>query len=180
MRQHKTHAEIVPDDHISGNPAARVKLIEYGDFECPHCGAAHPIVKQLQQTLGEDLCFVFRHFPIRMGHPHAENAAEASEAAATIQKFWPMHNLLFENQENLDDEALLQMGQMIGLRPEQLRRDLEDHRYYSRVQRDVMSGMRSGVNGTPTFFINGERHNGSYQFSDLIGGIVAAGLLTLH
>jgi protein-disulfide isomerase len=182
MKHHyaREHMDILPDDHVSGNRDARVKLLEYGDFECPHCGAAYPVVKELQRTIGEDLCYIFRHFPLRIVHPHAENAAESAEAADSVGKFWQMHNLLFEHQGSLDDETLLQFGSVVGVDPDQLARDLMDQRYYPRVQRDVISGMRSGVNGTPTFFINGVRHNGGYQFSSLLAAIVAAGQLSMR
>jgi protein-disulfide isomerase len=166
--------KILPDDHVSGPGDAPVTLLEYGDYECPHCGEAHPIVRALQNELGDSLCYVFRHFPLRTAHPHAENAHETAEAAGAIGKFWDMHDILFTNQDRLEDEYLLEYGAQVGLDPEALANDLAANRLYPRVQRDLISGMRSGVNGTPTFFINGVRHNADYQFATLLNAITAA------
>lgn len=166
--------KILPDDHVYGPEHAPVTLLEYGDYECPHCGRAHPIVKALQESLGDNLRYVFRHFPLRTAHPHSENAHESAEAAGTMGKYWEMHDLLFTNQDRLEDEDLLEYGAQVGLEPEALAVDLATHRFYPRVQRDLISGMRSGVNGTPTFFINGVRHNDDYEFTTLLNAISAA------
>jgi protein-disulfide isomerase len=166
--------KILPDDHVSGPEDAPVTLLEYGDYECPHCGEAHPIVRALQNELGDSLRYVFRHFPLRTAHPHSEEAHEAAEAAEANGKFWKMHDILFANQDRLEDEDLLEYGAQAGLDPEALANDLATHRHYPRVQRDLISGMRSGVNGTPTFFINGVRHNADYQFATLLNAITAA------
>lgn len=176
-QQSKALTGILSDDHVSGRLDAPVKLLEYGDYECPHCGQAHPIVKELQRTIGDDLCYIFRHFPLRIMHPHAEDAAETAEATHSPEQFWEMHDLLFKNQEHLDELNLLRLGALAGLDPDELARDLGTHRCYPRVQRDFISGMRSGVNGTPTFFINGVRHNGDYQLASLLNAIAAAGQL---
>jgi protein-disulfide isomerase len=173
MKKHiKTPADSAPDDHVAGNKQSALVLVEYGDFECPYCGAAHPIIKEIQRTMGENLCFVFRHFPLRTIHPRSGPAAEASEAAAAINAFWPMHDLLFENQENLENEDLLRYGAEVGLDPDQLANDIAQGRFSARVQEDVISGMRHGVNGTPTFFINGVRHNGSFEYEELLSALM--------
>ena len=154
-----------PRDHIQGPADAPVTLVEYGDFECPHCGAAYPIVKGIQRSMGEDLRFVYRHFPLTRVHEHAEHAAEISEAAAQHGKFWPMHDLLFENQDALEDDDLVGYAEHLGIDPEWAAAALADGRFEPRVREDFSSGVRSGVNGTPTFFINRQRYDGP---SDLL------------
>ncbi|MBV9959405.1 MAG: thioredoxin domain-containing protein [Acidobacteria bacterium] len=162
-------------DHVQGSPDAAVTLVEYGDFECPHCGAAHLVVKQIQKTLGDQLRFVFRHFPLAQIHPHAERAAEAAEAAGAQGRFWQMHDLLFEHQQSLSDRHLLLYAEAIDLDTDRFARELAEHVYQPRVREDFMSGVRSGVNGTPTFFINGARHDGLYDVSSLLDAIQRAG-----
>lgn len=146
-------------DHVQGPTSAPVTLVEYGDYQCPYCGMAHPIVKELQRSLGDQLRFVFRNFPLRDAHPHAEHAAETAESAAAQGKFWEMHDTLFENQERLDDRSLIGYADELGLDAEQVARDLDDGTWADRVRADFRSGVRSGVNGTPTFFINGARYD---------------------
>jgi protein-disulfide isomerase len=158
-------------DHIQGTPDAAVTLLEYGDYECPYCGAAYPIVKQLQEAIGDGLRFVFRNFPITTAHPHAEQAAEAAEAAAAQGRFWPMHDLLYENQQRLSPEDLLAYADRLGLDTERFGRDLAEHVHAARVHDDFMSGVRSGVNGTPTFYVNGVRHDDSYDFDTMLGAL---------
>jgi protein-disulfide isomerase len=153
--------EVTPHDHVHGSPDARITLIEYGDYECPHCGHAYWILKQLQQQFGDDVRFVYRHFPLTQIHPMAEPAAEAAEFAAANNKFWQMHNAIYENQEQLSPEVLIEIGEGLELDSRALVESLEEHRLLPRVREDFMSGVRSGVNGTPTFFLNGQRHNGS-------------------
>jgi protein-disulfide isomerase len=148
-------------DHIQGPTDAPIMLVEYGDYECPYCGAAHPIVKAIQERLGDRLCFAFRNFPLNNAHPYAEHAAETAEAAGVQGKFWEMHDLLFENQDALDDEALAQYATALGLDARRLIREVLDGTHTPRVREDFRSGARSGVNGTPTFFINGVRHDGT-------------------
>ena len=149
-------------DHVAGPDDAPVTLVEYGDYECPYCGMAHPIVKSIQRRLGEKLRFVFRNFPLRESHPHAEHAAQAAESAGAQGKFWEMHDVIFEHQHALEDDDLLGYAQAIGIDAERLARDLADGTFVKRVREDFRSGVRSGVNGTPTFFINGERYNGPW------------------
>jgi protein-disulfide isomerase len=151
-----------------------VTLVEYGDYECPYCGTAHLVVKELQQRLGDRLRFVFRHFPLTRIHPHAQNAAEAAEAAGVQGSFWTMHDTMYEHQRALDEPHLLAYAAAIGLDVERFARDLALHVHAPRVREDFMSGVRSGVNGTPTFFINGRRHDGTYDPRSLIEAITAA------
>jgi protein-disulfide isomerase len=161
-------------DHSQGPPTAPVTLVEYGDYECPYCGAAYPIVKEVQRRLGDQLRFVFRNFPITTAHPHAEHAAEAAEAAAAQGKFWEMHDYLYEHQRALMDRRLEEYAAAVGLDVARFNREMEGQAYLERVREDFMSGVRSGVNGTPTFFVNGRRHNGSYDLEALLAAIDAA------
>jgi protein-disulfide isomerase len=161
-------------DHIQGPSTAAVTLLEYGDYECPYCGAAYPIVKQVQEAMGDGLRFVFRNFPISTSHPHAEQAAEAAEAAAAQDQFWPMHDLLYENQQRLEVNDLLGYADSLGLDVERFKRELEGHVHAPRVHEDFMSGVRSGVNGTPSFYVNGVRYEDSYDFDTLLGALQRA------
>jgi protein-disulfide isomerase len=158
-------------DHIQGAPDAPVTLVEYGDYECPYCGAAYPIVKEAQARMGSRLRFVFRNFPITTSHPHAERAAEAAEAAASQGSFWEMHDLLYENQKHLRDEGLRSYAERLGLDLERFDRELAGRVYAERVHEDFMGGVRSGVNGTPTFYINGVRHDDSYDLETLVAAL---------
>lgn len=161
-------------DHIAGPLNAPLTLVEYGDFECPHCGAAHPVVQQIQQLLGDTLRFVYRHFPLTQIHPHAEHAAEASESAAAQDAFWEMHDVIFENQHALTDRDLIRYAAAIDIDPEQVAEDLVAGTWGPRVRRDFLSGVRSGVNGTPTFFINGIRHDGPPSVQSLLAALRAS------
>jgi protein-disulfide isomerase len=158
-------------DHLLGPVTAPVTLVEYGDYECPSCGQAHAVVKHLQRLLGCELCFVFRNFPLTTVHPHAQLAAEAAEAAGAQGKFWAMHDMLFAHQEALEPEDLVQYAAALGLDLHRFNSELATHVHAARVREDFMSGVRSGVNGTPTFFINGLRHNGSYDLATLLEAI---------
>jgi|SRR5436190_9164595 len=146
-------------DYRQGPDDAPVTLVEFGDFECPHCGRAYPVIKEVQRRLGDQLRFVYRHFPITTIHPHAQLAAEASEAASAQGKFWEMHDMLFENQAALDEDGLVNNAQALELDIRRFVADLRTHRYANEVREDFRSGIYSGVNGTPTFFINGVRYN---------------------
>jgi protein-disulfide isomerase len=161
-------------DHFQGPADAAVTLVEYGDYECPFCGAAYPIIKELQARTGELLRFVFRNFPITTSHPHAERAAEAAEAAAAQGRFWEMHDLLYENQRRLRDQDLRDYAERLGLDIEPFDKELADHIHAARVREDFMSGVRSGVNGTPTFYINGVRHDDSYDLETLLTAVERA------
>ena len=149
-------------DHVAGPNDAPVTLVEYGDYECPYCGMAHPIVKTAQRELGKKLRFVFRNFPLAEAHPHARLAAQAAEAAGAQGKFWEMHDLLFENQGALDARDLIGHAKSLGLDVARFTRELDAGTYEKRVREDFRSGVKSGVNGTPTFFVNGERFDGSW------------------
>jgi protein-disulfide isomerase len=163
--------DVRPDDHIQGPQDAPVSLLEYGDYECPYCGEAHPIVKQIQRTLGENMRFIFRNFPLTSVHANAEEAAEAAEAAGAQGKFWEMHDRLYEHQDELAYTQLIEHARRLGLDVEKFEDELDRHVYTPRVREDFMSGVRGGVNGTPTFFINGVRHDGSYDFETLLQAI---------
>jgi protein-disulfide isomerase len=161
-------------DHSQGPSDAPVTLVEYGDYECPYCGAAYPIVKRVQERLGDRLRFVFRNFPLTTIHPHAEHAAEAAEAAGAQGRFWEMHDYLYEHQRALMDRKLEEYATAVGLDLQRFERDMVAGVHIDRVRADFMSGVRSGVNGTPTFFINGQRHNGRWDFETLLATIEAA------
>jgi protein-disulfide isomerase len=161
-------------DHIQGPADAAVTLVEYGDYECPYCGAAYPIVKQLQARMGDRLRFVFRNFPITTSHPHAEQAAEAAEAGAAQGRFWEMHDLLYENQTQLRDQDLHGYAEQLGIDVERFDKDLAEHVHAPRVREDFMSGVRSGVNGTPSFYVNGARHDDSYDLETLLAALERA------
>jgi protein-disulfide isomerase len=161
-------------DHIQGPASATVTLLEYGDYECPYCGAAYPIIKDVHARMGESLRFVFRNFPITTSHPHAEQAAEAAEAAAAQNRFWPMHDLLYENQQNLEDDDLRAYARQLDLDVDLFDRELTQHVHAARVREDFMSGVRSGVNGTPSFYINGVRYDDSYERDSLLAALKAA------
>ena len=158
-------------DHIRGPVDAPVTLIKYGDYQCPYCALAHTVVDAIQARAGKELCFVYRHFPMTTVHPHAEPAAEAAEAAGAQGKFWLMHDLLFENQERLAMPYLLAYAESLGLDSEQFSRDAAARAYATKIREDFMSGIRSGVNGTPTFFINGVRHDGAWDAPTLWAAI---------
>jgi protein-disulfide isomerase len=165
--------DVGPRDHVQGPADAPVTLLEYGDYQCPYCGAAHPIVKALQRYLGDSLRFAFRHFPLATIHEYAEGAAEAAEAAGAHGEFWQMHDTLFENQPALDFESLVGYAEDLGPDLERFATELENQVYAPRVREDLISGIRSGVNGTPTFFINGLRHEVSFDFETMLEAIRA-------
>ncbi|MDQ3792901.1 MAG: thioredoxin domain-containing protein [Actinomycetota bacterium] len=158
-------------DHALGPATAAVTLVEYGDYECPYCGRVHPVVKELRERLGDRLRFVFRHFPLDSVHPHARRAAEAAEAAASQGRFWEMHDLLYENQDDLGDEALRRYANRLGLDPARFEEDLEERAHAPRVREDRFGGERSGVEGTPTFFVNGVRYGGPRDLEALLEAV---------
>ena len=160
-----------PADHIQGDAHAPCTLLEYGDYECPHCGHAYPIVKRVQKHFGKRLRFVFRNFPLGEMHPHAESAAESAEFAAIHNKFWEMHDGLFENQERLGGALYLELAQEFDLPVSDLRTALEKSEFMPKVRADFSGGVRSGVNGTPTFFINGQRLDASFDYESLVAAI---------
>ena len=161
-------------DHAWGPSPASVTLVEYGDFECPYCGGMHPVVKELRERLGDRLRFVFRHFPLDSVHPRARHAAEAAEAAGAQDRFWEMHDLLYENQEDLGDEALRRYAAEVGLDLERFEEDLAERWHAPRVREDRLGGERSGVDGTPAFFVNGVRHEGNLDLESLLAAVEGA------
>ena len=162
-------------DHVQGRAGPGVvDLLEYGDFQCPHCVRAAAVVVQLRAERGDRLRFTFRHFPLSRLHPKARKAAEASEAAAAQGAFWPMHDLLFARAPDLDVPHLLAYAGELGLDVARFESELSAGVHGPRVQGDVGSGARSGVNGTPTFFINGQRYNGSHELDALRAALDAA------
>ena len=161
------------DDHIQGNPNALVTLIEYGDYECPLCAMAHPITHQLMQHFGYRLCFVFRHFPLTQSHPHAEMAAEAAEFAGAHGRFWEMHDAIYENQATLGLPLLLALARRLGMSDMAMGFAIANSEHARKIQRDFLGGVRSGVNGTPTFFIGDRRHDGSWDYDSLVDAIGA-------
>jgi len=148
-----------------------IELIEFGDYQCPHCGAAFPIVKQLQKTYVKNMLFAFRHFPLTNAHEYAFAAAVAAEAAGRQQRFWEMHDLIFENQDQLSDELFPELAKSLSLNMAAFGRDMADPALTEKVEADFESGVRSGVNGTPSFYINGHKYNGSYDYDGLAAEI---------
>lgn len=166
--------EVGPQDHAQGPADAPVTLVEYGDFECPYCGETVGVIDAVRDRMGDRLRYVFRHFPLTRQHPHALRAAEFSEAADGIGKFWQMHRILYDNQERLDDRALRNYGRRIGL-SEQAMEDAFNDRFAERIEADFKSGIDSGVNATPTLFINGRRYDGRRDVRGLLAALLAAG-----
>jgi protein-disulfide isomerase len=144
-------------DHVIGDDSAAVTIVEYGDYECPFCAAAHAIVKQVLTRHGRTLRFVFRHFPLVEMHPVAEPAAETAEFAGTQGLFWPMHDAIYANQPRLNIPLLIALAAALKLSTVDLRDALAQQRFAPKIQADFGGGVRSGVNGTPTFFLNGMR-----------------------
>jgi protein-disulfide isomerase len=161
-------------DHIQGNAQAPVTLVEYGDFECPFCGSADPVLKELQRRMGDELRFVFRNFPLAQVHPHALAAAEAAEAAGAQGQFWQMHDLLYEHQTALELSHLRAYAKRLKLDEARFAQDLEAHTFRARVEDDFRGGVRSGVNGTPTLFVNGARYDGPLQLEALLTALQTA------
>jgi protein-disulfide isomerase len=155
-------------DHQQGPDSAPVTLVEYGDYECPYCGNVYFVVKEIQELMGDRLRFVFRNFPLTQSHPFAENAAEASEAAGKQGKFWEMHDMLFEHQHALNNTNLITYAIALDLDEGKFIYELTEHGYANRMLEDVLGGIKSGVNGTPTFFINGIRYDQSHDLSTFL------------
>ena len=155
-------------DHIRGNDQAALELVEYGDYQCPHCGRAHPIVQTIIKKMGDKLKFVFRNFPLAEIHPDAVRAAIAAEAAGAQNKYWEMHDIIFENQDNLADTDLIEYSRMAGLDQVKFKARFAEPVFREKVESDFESGIRSGVNGTPSFFINGQKYNGDWEDNILL------------
>ena len=161
-------------DHVLGPADAPVTLLEYGDYQCPHCQAAWPQVELVLRHFGRNLRYAYRHFPISTVHPLAKPAAETAEFAGAHGRFWEMHSAIFANGHQLSGSTLFALASQLGLDPGELRDALENGDYADKVEADFLSGVRSGVNGTPCFFVNGVRHDGSYAAEDLAASINAA------
>jgi len=159
-------------DHAQGPASAPTTLVEYGDYQCPSCGDAFPLVKKIQKHFGDKLRFVFRNFPLEM-HPYAEHAAETAEFAAAHDKFWEMHDLLFKHQSNLADASLLKLATQLKLSAADLTNALAKGTYAAHVKHDLNGGIRSGVTGTPMFYINGQLYASAYDYDTLVAAIEA-------
>src|SRR5258708_615002 len=164
----KLRPPVSEKDHIQGAAAATLELVEYGDYQCPHCGHAYPIIKRIQQELGNTLKFVFRNFPLSEAHPQVFIAAVAAEAAGKQNAYWEMHDLIFENQQLLPRLPFITFAQTLGLDTGKFEEDLADTTLATKVEADFDSGIRSGVNGTPSFFINGLRYDDSWEEKRLL------------
>lgn len=165
---------VTAEDHAQGRPDAALTLVEYGDYQCPYCGMAYFQVKRVQRHFGEKLRLVFRNFPLNEMHPEAESAAETAEFAGAHGKFWEMHDRLYENQQALGPELYLALAEELGLAQGELKQMLKAGGYQERIRADFMGGVRSGVNGTPAFYINGLRHDASFEYDVLVAALNAA------
>ncbi|HEY2974403.1 MAG TPA: DsbA family protein [Pyrinomonadaceae bacterium] len=162
-------------DHVAGPLSAPVTLLEYGNFECIHCGRVYPVIKEVQKLLGDNLCFIFRHFPTVRTHPHSLRAAEAAEAAATQDRFWEMHDELFRHQQALEDHDLLRYGKRIGLNAEKFARDMNENTFLKQIEADYNRSLfDEHVTGTPTFYINEGRYTGATDVESLLSAIKQA------
>ncbi|MCD9615329.1 DsbA family protein [Chryseobacterium gleum] len=150
-------------DHTQGSSDASLVIVEYGDYQCPYCGAAYPVLKELMKEFGDQIRFVFRNFPLSEMHQYARTAALAAEAAALQGKFWEMHDAIYENQAHLDDSLPLKLAEKLGLNIPQFKADIQKKELAEKVDKDFESGIISGVNGTPSFFINGNKFNGGAE-----------------
>ncbi|HYX57142.1 MAG TPA: DsbA family protein [Nitrososphaeraceae archaeon] len=158
-------------DHIQGPVNAPITLVEYGDYQCPYCGQAYMIIKEIQERLGSKLCFVFRNFPLTKVRPHAYKAAIAAETAAAQGKFWDMYDYLFKHGQVVTDDNLRQSAAKLGLDVARFDREFLARTYSSHVDEDIQSGKSSGVKSTPTFFINGDRYNNSWDLDTLLSAL---------
>jgi protein-disulfide isomerase len=167
-------AALLAADHVLGNPDAKLTLLEYGDYECPACIQAEPLLRHLVDTHPGRLCLVFRHFPLMEIHPNAEWAAEASEAAAAQGRFWPMHHLIFGQAHHLTPATLVGYAQSLGLDMNRFNAEMADRIYTQRVQEHLRAGEHSGLRATPTFFLNGQPVDVSFGFEKLEAAVQAA------
>jgi len=165
---------VSPRDHVRGPEEAPLTLVQYVDFECPHCALAHPRLTEIADQLGDSLRLVLRHFPLTDVHPRAQRAAEAAEAAAKQGRLWEMIQLLHANHDRLDDETLARCAKKAGADAKRLMKELASGAHAGRVRADYLGGLRSGVNGTPAFFINGERYEGEFGLDSLVAALLKA------
>jgi len=161
-------------DHATGALSAPLMLVEYGDYDCSHCGDAYPVIRELRRAFGAALTFVYRNFPLTSIHVHAQRAAETAEWAALAGKFWEMHDYLYEHQDRLDDRGLRAAAVELALDPRELQTTWETHAMIARVKEDFLGGIKSGVSGTPKLFINGLRYDGLVNVKDLTAALEAA------
>lgn len=166
--------QVGSEDHVQGNAKAACTLVEYGDYQCSNCGEAHPLVKEIQAQFGKQLRFVFRNFPLTKIHAEAQAAAEVAEFAGSLGKFWEMHNLLLENQKNLGQELYATLAGTLQLSADDLQSAFANKTFADRVRADFTGGVRSGVNGTPTFFINGLRYDNPMDYASMVQAIEKA------
>jgi protein-disulfide isomerase len=159
-------------DHARGPENAPLTLVQYGDFQCPHCAQADRDLAVIANELRDSLRIVFRHFPLTDVHPRAQHAAEAAEAAASQGRFWEIAALLYENQDELDDNSLVRYAKKANVDPRRFRKELSSGVHAARVRADFLGGVRSEVKGTPTFFINGERYEGMFRFDALVAALL--------
>ncbi|RDC55473.1 DsbA family protein [Pedobacter chinensis] len=152
--------EVNSKDHVQGSDSASITIVEFGDYQCPYCGDAYPIIKEIQDAFGNQIKFVFRNFPLQKSHELAYPAAIAAEAAALQDKFWEMHDAIYENQYRLTDQLFNELAEKIGLNTEQFQEDSLSDEIKQKVEDDFESGVRSGVNGTPSFYVNGTKFDG--------------------
>ena len=174
MRQQSLAVPVSERDHSQGPASAAITLVQYGDYECPYTRQSTWVVQAIQQQLGNQVCFVYRNFPLTEIHPHALQAALAAEAAAVEGKFWEMHDYIFHHQHTLADGDLAQFAQVVGLDMQRYTQDTAEQRGLPRIEEDVAGGERSGVQGTPTFFINGVMYRGSWEHDALLAALQAA------
>src|SRR5918997_2852780 len=158
-------------DHARGSTDAPVTLVKDGDYECPYCGQAHPVLKELQERTGERVRFIFRHFPLDSVHPRGRRAARAAEAAAAQDRFWEMHDLLYESQGELGEEDLMRYAAELGLDLQRYEEDLANDHHALRIEEDRLGGDRAGVAGTPAFFVNGARYTGPIELDGLLKAV---------
>jgi len=162
---------VTEQDHVRGRADAPVTLVEYGDYECPYCAAAHPVVGEVLRQRPESVRLAYRHFPLVNVHPNAELAAELAEAAGEYDRFWPMHDWLFTHHDLVVAGLFTEGMEAAGVPMTAVARDVGAHRYLGRIRDDFIGGVRSGVNGTPTFFVNGVRHDGGHSVADLLDAV---------
>lgn len=183
MSDGKLKVVVNDKDHMQGAEFAQVTLLEYGDYQCPYCGAAYPMIKRLQEHFGKDLRFVFRNFPLAQAHEHAVTAALAAEAAGLQGKFWQMHDLLYEHQARLNMSDILGYARIIKLDMTKFREDVQTPELLEKIKDDFRSGEDSGVEGTPSFYINSQKYRGSYEYSALkeyIEGLLGSSYSSIH
>lgn len=159
--------EFKKDDHLQGSKNAPIVLVEYGDYQCPYCGAAYPVIKKLQEHFGDKMLFVFRNFPLVSSHAHSLDAALAAEAAAHQSQFWKMHDILYEHQNQLDSNHLYSYAKSLNLDMNRFEKDIKKSQTIEHIREDMEAGEESGVDGTPSFYINGRKYHGASDYDEM-------------